>query len=420
MWSFLSRIKNTLFGDTDTGSGSAGGGDEGDPSIPLFDASRGYITSTFRSDPYQSVDKVRVIVVGDTAVGKSSLVHLLCHGEVQAGSPSWTLGCNTDVKIHEYHSKDYFVEFVDVGGASKYKIARPILYHQVNGIIVVYDLTNKNSLANVKKWIFDILSKVSVSSTNWVLKETENPQILELENTNESSSLSPVTSPTPNSSVPLIQPFSFSLNNNNNNSNSSSSSSTSNTITHRQTAQSSPNNRPVFLSQTSHFLPTNTSSKTLPTTNKSKSKSTPSSSSSTTTQQTTTTTTTAKEKTNNNNSNKLPNIPVLILGNKSDLLYDSKFIENDKLGKISLIVSAKDKKSFTQSSYNANRVDLFFNKMISNLMSGKKRNLTSMTFNSQIFHSSNAPSPPPRVASSTSLTSNLNHNNNNINDENHL
>ena len=33
-------------------------------------------------------------------VGKTSLVHLICHNE-PIGNPSWTIGCSTDVKVCE-------------------------------------------------------------------------------------------------------------------------------------------------------------------------------------------------------------------------------------------------------------------------------------------------------------------------------
>lgn len=35
-------------------------------------------------------------------VGKSSLVHLLCHNQV-LGNPSWTVGCSVDVRVGDTH-----------------------------------------------------------------------------------------------------------------------------------------------------------------------------------------------------------------------------------------------------------------------------------------------------------------------------
>lgn len=46
-----------------------------------------------------SKDCIRILVIGDKDVGKSSFVHLICHGEVlRKASP--TVGCNLDVSVH--------------------------------------------------------------------------------------------------------------------------------------------------------------------------------------------------------------------------------------------------------------------------------------------------------------------------------
>lgn len=41
----------------------------------------------------------RVLVVGPMGVGKSSLVHALCHGGEVLQRPRTTVGCNVDVKV---------------------------------------------------------------------------------------------------------------------------------------------------------------------------------------------------------------------------------------------------------------------------------------------------------------------------------
>ncbi len=42
--------------------------------------------------------EARIIVVGDSGVGKTSLVHLLCYGE-PCVNPTWTVGCSIEVKV---------------------------------------------------------------------------------------------------------------------------------------------------------------------------------------------------------------------------------------------------------------------------------------------------------------------------------
>ncbi|CAG8833458.1 8159_t:CDS:2, partial [Gigaspora margarita] len=103
-------------------------------------------------------DKIRLVVVGDSGVGKTSLVHILCHNEALR-HPTWTIGCSVHVKMHTHsrNSKTYFVEFIDVGGTSKHKSSRNMFYHQINGIILVHDVSNRKSYHNLWKWIAEVI-----------------------------------------------------------------------------------------------------------------------------------------------------------------------------------------------------------------------------------------------------------------------
>ncbi|KAH6927260.1 hypothetical protein HPB50_001221 [Hyalomma asiaticum] len=110
-----------------------------------------------------SIDKVKILVVGDSGVGKSSAVHLLCHNRPLA-SASWTVGCNVEVKLHEYREgtasqKTYFVELWDIGGSSSHSSARAVFYNSFHGLILVHDLTNKKSHENLRKWLSEVLCK---------------------------------------------------------------------------------------------------------------------------------------------------------------------------------------------------------------------------------------------------------------------
>ncbi|CAH0386182.1 unnamed protein product [Bemisia tabaci] len=110
-----------------------------------------------------AIDKVKVLVVGDSGVGKSCLTHLIAEKE-PISNPSWTIGCSVEVTLHEYkkgtaNQKTYFVELWDIGGSSSHRNARCIFYNPVHGIILVHDLTNRKSQENLQKWLAEILNK---------------------------------------------------------------------------------------------------------------------------------------------------------------------------------------------------------------------------------------------------------------------
>ncbi|KAF9203291.1 Rab-like protein 3 [Haplosporangium sp. Z 27] len=128
----------------------------------------------------------KVLVLGDSGVGKSSLVHMLCHNEpLRTATP--TVGCNIDVRLHastiptaattstsrsgfpsllartspeptsNTSGAETFIEFYDVSGSPTVRSpkTRTMFYNGVTyqGLILVHDLCNKRSFENLWKWI---------------------------------------------------------------------------------------------------------------------------------------------------------------------------------------------------------------------------------------------------------------------------
>jgi len=108
-----------------------------------------------------SPEKVRVLVVGDSGVGKTSLTCLIAR-DTCISSPAWTVGCSVEVKLHQYlegtqHEKEYFVELWDIGGSHSQRNTRHVYMHVVHGIILVHDLTNRKSCLNLEKWLAEVM-----------------------------------------------------------------------------------------------------------------------------------------------------------------------------------------------------------------------------------------------------------------------
>ncbi|CAN6320742.1 unnamed protein product [Urochloa humidicola] len=111
--------------------------------------------------------QVRVLVVGDSGVGKTSLVHLILKGSAIA-RPAQTVGCTVGVKHVTCGSaggssnniidaeRNFFVELWDVSGHERYKACRSIFYTQINGVIFVYDVSERKSKTNLSKWAVEV------------------------------------------------------------------------------------------------------------------------------------------------------------------------------------------------------------------------------------------------------------------------
>lgn len=120
--------------------------------------------------------QVRVLVVGDSGVGKSSLARLILHGSAIA-RPTQTIGCTVDVKHITYGSpgsssnsvvgdaeRNFFVELWDVSGHDRYRDCRSLFYSQINGVIFVYDLSQRKTKTNLSKWAVEVAESGTFSA----------------------------------------------------------------------------------------------------------------------------------------------------------------------------------------------------------------------------------------------------------------
>lgn len=120
--------------------------------------------------------QVRVLIVGDSGVGKTSIVHLIENGSTIA-RPSQTIGCTIGVKHITYGNagsssnsingdaeRDFFVELWDVSGHDRYKDCRSLFYSQINGVIFVHDLSQRRTKASLNKWAAEIAATGTFSA----------------------------------------------------------------------------------------------------------------------------------------------------------------------------------------------------------------------------------------------------------------
>ncbi|KAL5703547.1 sphingosine N-acyltransferase subunit lip1 [Ranunculus cassubicifolius] len=120
--------------------------------------------------------QVRVLVVGDSGVGKTSLVHLIVKGS-SISRPSQTVGCTVSVKHTTYGSpgsssnsikgdaeRDFFIELWDVSGHERYKDCRSLFYSQINGVIFVHDLSQRRTKTSLQKWATEVATSGSFSA----------------------------------------------------------------------------------------------------------------------------------------------------------------------------------------------------------------------------------------------------------------
>jgi len=98
---------------------------------------------------------VKLVLLGDSRVGKSSVVIRFVKNEFdQYKFP--TIGAT--FLTQSVSVGDYLVKFEiwDTAGQEKYRSLAPLYYRGASAALVVYDITNKESFENARKWIEEV------------------------------------------------------------------------------------------------------------------------------------------------------------------------------------------------------------------------------------------------------------------------
>jgi len=99
----------------------------------------------------------KYILIGDSGVGKSSLLKRFIDGNFRRDYDS-TLGVEFGVKTISIKDKDIKLQLWDTAGQEVFKSITKSYYRGIAGIILVYDITRRQSFLNLKNWIADIKS----------------------------------------------------------------------------------------------------------------------------------------------------------------------------------------------------------------------------------------------------------------------
>jgi len=98
--------------------------------------------------------KLKILLIGDTEVGKTSI--LLSYTENYCpDSHLATIGVEYKVKRIKTDKYNINLQIWDTAGQERFRSITKSFFRNTNGIIFVYDITNRRSFQNVKDWIRD-------------------------------------------------------------------------------------------------------------------------------------------------------------------------------------------------------------------------------------------------------------------------
>ncbi|KAH8738792.1 Ras family protein SEC4 [Cryptosporidium ryanae] len=94
---------------------------------------------------------VKVLLLGDSSVGKSSLLLRFCEKRFDS-SYKLTIGIDFKTRIVENGGKRYKLQIWDTAGQERFRTITPAYFRSAMGVILVYDVTNVESFESLGYW----------------------------------------------------------------------------------------------------------------------------------------------------------------------------------------------------------------------------------------------------------------------------
>lgn len=98
---------------------------------------------------------VKLLILGDSGTGKSSLL-LRYTDEEFHNTYITTIGIDFKVKTVTINGKKVRIQVWDTAGQERFRTITQAYYRGCNGVLVVYDCTDKDSFDHVTHWIKDL------------------------------------------------------------------------------------------------------------------------------------------------------------------------------------------------------------------------------------------------------------------------
>jgi len=102
---------------------------------------------------------IKILTLGDQSVGKSSIVIRYSDNKFSDTFLS-TIGVDSKRKIIKVKGEKVKVSIWDTAGQEKFQNIVKQYYNGANGILLIFDITNKKSFEKINFWYNDLINKI--------------------------------------------------------------------------------------------------------------------------------------------------------------------------------------------------------------------------------------------------------------------
>ena len=94
---------------------------------------------------------LKIPIIGDSSVGKTSLMRRLCFGEY-SGDTRPTTGVDLLILRRKLEGRSVQIQLWDTAGGERFRTLSAGFYRGAHGAVIVFDLSRKETFSSVKSW----------------------------------------------------------------------------------------------------------------------------------------------------------------------------------------------------------------------------------------------------------------------------
>eukprot|EP01084_Bolivina_argentea_P027873 51785_1 len=103
----------------------------------------------------QSDQVFKVVLIGDSGVGKTNIMTRFTENTFQANNTS-TVGVDMRMKTIRIDNKTVKFQLWDTAGQERFRSIMPSYYRGCHAVVYVYSIDNAESLGNLLKWMWEV------------------------------------------------------------------------------------------------------------------------------------------------------------------------------------------------------------------------------------------------------------------------
>ena len=124
-------------------------------------------------------ESIKVVLVGSSGVGKTSISHRYINGKYSEQDPGSTVGASYFQKFLDIDDQSLQLDIWDTAGQEKYRSMGKMFYKDAYIVIFVYDITDKKSFLDLKEVWYDELKSTGEKNTVYAVVGNKSDLYLE-------------------------------------------------------------------------------------------------------------------------------------------------------------------------------------------------------------------------------------------------